>query len=186
MSILKCLADVNKKGQVTIPKTFREVAGISAESMVSITCNLITKKIEIEEFKTKFDKADIEFIKSAMLTAIGPIAIYIWGKAGVGKTTLVKELTKGLTIDGLNSEAKEHHFDEVGNIYVMEDIPVSERKIEIHPSKATIATSQERISIDNILNPDMLSIFVQLSPDHQNYGIQSIELNRHNQIIKWK
>lgn len=191
MKDLNYQLEVNKKGQVTIPKTLREVMGIKEESFIDISYNKETNKLEINKSENKFNEQQINFLKSTLLNALSfdkQNVLFISGFSGVGKTTLVKEITNGLLIDGLKGKLKEYHFSDKGEVYIIDDIFNNEvdftNQDKINNLKPTIITSQIEITSLNIKEEnDRLYIYVIL--DNKRRGIKSIHLSKDGQIIEW-
>lgn len=191
---LKYNIEVSKKGQVTIPKTLREVIGIKEESFISMSYNAETDKIEISKPEKKFNEIQVSFLKSVLLNPLptkkSPV-LFISGHVGIGKTTLVKEIVDGLSIDGLKGKVKEHIFSDDGVVYVIDDVfsySVSDytNQDKIHHSKPTIITSQREISERNI-HVDKERLYIYVTLDNEKRGIiKSIHISQNGQTIEWK
>lgn len=192
MKNLNYQLEVNKKGQVTIPKTLRDILDIQEESFINVIYNKDTEKIEIDKADSKFSEFKVNILKSNLLNNLPmdkkPV-LFISGSAGSGKTTLVKEIVRGLSIDGLAGKVKEHKFTDEGEIFIVDDIyddsPDYTKQDKINDSKPTIITSQKRIESQDINEEvDRLYIYIYLNKNERD--IQSIYLSQNKKIIQWE
>lgn len=136
------ISHLNNKGQLTLPKTMRDVLEIGENSAVELMLDTKKKVVTIRNLNKKED--NIKMLR--YLTQNEDLIVLVQGSAGSGKTELVKELTKGKRCKGIDNSYSLNLFPD-GDICIYDDVPIENLTINDIPKEQTYITSQLIIDV---------------------------------------